>query len=357
MERIVLAVHILTEPEYASSTWCNKIIQGLTTEAKNKKIDYYFQTKDFVSTSEDMIALIGNSSVWIQNTLNKIQPGHSAHIILISNTPYKSFIINICTDFSKSMLDIISYLKNDCKKKNIALYGINMSSSTDVQKLQGFTSAEHIYYNNCDLLLCFNEFYKNIDLYDAVICANDYAAISLLQNLKQIAPSQVKRLFIISFSNLYITQIYKPSITSVSLNYYEYGKIAINLYRMILKNPEILTGTLNVKSIIIPRETTRNIPFSSTNYESQFENSENMDFYKDKEIFDLLTLEKLFLTMNNIDINIIRLLSNGLSYEQISQELFISVNGIKYRLNKLLNTCNIKDRKELLNIYKKYFSD
>ena len=67
MERIVLAVHILTEPEYASSTWCNKIIQGLTTEAKNKKIDYYFQTKDFVSTSEDMIALIGNSSVWIQN--------------------------------------------------------------------------------------------------------------------------------------------------------------------------------------------------------------------------------------------------------------------------------------------------
>ena len=82
-----------------------------------------------------------------------------------------------------------------------------------------------------------------------------------------------------------------------------------------------------------------------------------MDFYKDKEIFDLLTLEKLFLTMNNIDINIIRLLTNGFSYEQISQELFISVNGIKYRLNKLLNTCNIKDRKELLNIYKKYFSD
>lgn len=230
-----------------------------------------------------------------------------------------------------------------------------MSSSTDLQKLQGFTSREHIYYSNCDLLLCFNEFYNNIDLYEAVICANDYAAISLLQNLKQIAPLQVKRLFVISFSNLYITQIYKPSITSVSLNYYEYGKIAVNLYRMLLKNPEISTGTLNVKSIIIPRETTRNIPFSNVNYKNQFENFENMDFYKDKEIFDLLTLEKLFLTMNSIDINIIRLLTNGLSYEQISQELFISVNGIKYRLNKLLNACNIKDRKELLNIYKKYF--
>ena len=246
-----MIVHLLIEPEYASSTWCDQIVSGLITEAKNKKIDYVFQMDDFTSSSEDMIALIGNSSAWIQYTVKQIQQHHPAHIILISNTPYTSFITNICTNFYQSMLDILSYLRNDCGKKNIALYGINESSYTDLHKLQGFKQSKHVYYNRGDLHVCFQEFYENIALYDAVICANDYAAISLLHNLKQLAPEQIERLFLISFSDLHISKIYKPSITTVSLNYYEYGRAAINLYRLLLKNPQVALGSLNIKSVII----------------------------------------------------------------------------------------------------------
>lgn len=350
-------VHILIEPEYASSTWCDQIVNGLTTEAKNKKIEYAFQTDEFSSSSEDMIALIGNSSAWIQHTANQIQHKHASHIILISNAPYPNFITNICTNFCQSMLDILLYLKNDCGKKNIALYGINESSYTDLHKLKGFNQSKHVYYNRGDLRACFHEFHKNIDLYDAVICANDYAAISLLQNLKQLAPEQIERLFLISFSDLHVSKKYKPSITTVSLNYYEYGRAAISLYRLLVKNPQISFASLNVKSVIIPRETTRNIPYRDLNRTEEKLYLTDMDFYKDPEIRDLILLEKLFTTMSDVDLRIIDQLSNGFSYEQIANAIGFSVNGIKYRLNKLMDACNIGNRKELLKIYRKYLSE
>lgn len=348
-----MAIHIVIEPEYTASTWCDKIAQGIITEAKHRKVSCYFQAAECVTSSDDLIALIGNSPAWIQETVNRMRRTQPAHLALVSNTPYTLSINSICTDLLQSMLDVQSYLENDCKKEKIALYGINTSSTTDLLKLRGFSQTEHIYYNNSDLRTCFEQFYKNIDLYDAVICTNDYAAVSLLQNLKHLAPSQIQKLFLVSFSNLHIAKRYMPSITSVTLDYYEYGRKTVDLYRMLLKNPELSTGTLNIKSKIVPRETTVNIPFTGSVYKNEITNIECGDFYEDQEIRDFIILENLFTMTTETDEKILDMLSYGFSYEHIAQELYMSVNGIKYRLNKLLENCQLENRRELLRIYKK----
>lgn len=352
-----MAIHVVIEPEYTASTWCDKIAQGIITEAKHRKVSCFFQTGEFISSGDDLIALIGNSPAWIQDTVNSMRHTQSAHLVLVSNTPYTLSINSICTDLFQSMLDVLSYLQNDCKKEKIALYGINTASTTDLLKLRGFSQTDHVYYNNSNLRACFEEFYKNIDLYDAVICANDYAAVSLLQNLKSLAPSQIQRLFLVSFSNLHISKRYMPSVTSVALDYYEYGRKTVDLYRILLKNPEISRGTLNIKSKIIPRETTANIPFSGSVCKNEIVNMMNNDFYEDREIKDLIILENLFSITNETDEKILNMLSYGFSYEHIAQELYMSVNGIKYRLNKLLETCQLENRRELLRIYKKLLFD
>ena len=349
-----MAIHIVAEPAYEASTWCAGIIGGILNEARHKKTDCFFQKEDFISGPEDLIALIGNSPRWIHDTLSRMQCAHSAPFVLISNTPYSLSINSIGTDLFRSMLDVLSYLKNDCGRQNIAFFGANASSTTDLQKLRGFSSPEHVYYNRNGLRACFDSFYEKIDRYDAVVCANDYAAISLLQNLKQTAPSQAQRLFVVSFSNLHISQRYSPSITSVALDYCEYGRSAVNLHRLLLKHPEISAATFHIKSKIIPRDTTENIPFTESVYKNEFYDIEDTDFFEDEEIKDLFLLENLFSILNETDEKILRLLVQGASYERIAQELFMSVNGIKYRLNKLLESSGIKDRRELLKIYRQY---
>ena len=81
------------------------------------------------------------------------------------------------------------------------------------------------------------------------------------------------------------------------------------------------------------------------------------NFYEDSEIKNLIAFENLFTLATDTDKKIIRLLCSGYSYEQISHQLFMSVNGIKYRLNKLLESCHISGRKELMEIYQMYFKN
>ena len=350
-----MAIHIVTEPEYAAGTWYDKILQGVQEQAKQKRIDCLIQNGDFYSENIDLILLAGNDPAWIQETLKKLSDRHNAHIILVSKIPYQVSVSNISADFIQSMRDILSYLENDCQRHEIAFYGANPHSTTDLLKREGFPWRERIYFNDCDLRSCFQNFYQDIHQYDAVICANDYAAVSLLQNLKKHDPQQLGRLFIVSFANTHISSEYTPSITSVVLNYYEYGRTAVNIYLMLLKNPQISAANISINSRIIPRATTREIPFTHTPVCPEISDRRNNGFFDDPEIRELGLLEHLLSIQDDTDAQIIRSLLEGCSYEQIAQMLFMSVNGIKYRINRLLKISGIKNRKHLVEIYNRYF--
>lgn len=350
-----MLIHIVTEPEFAISTWCNDICCGIRNQAKLKRIACRVEQGDFEAREDELVVLVGNSPAWIYNSLNRLQAMCQAHMILISNTPFSQAINNICTNLVQSMQDVLTYLNKDCQKRKIAFYGVNSSSTNDLLKLQGFPQKENVYYSENNLFSCFCHFLEDIEKYDAVICANDYAAISLIQNLKNCAPTECERLFVVSFANTRIAQEYRPSITSVVLDYYEYGRTAVNFYRKLIQNPQISNISIHIKSIIIPRETTRGILCRTEAISPHLDNSEKVDFFKDPEVEKLVALEKLFAIAEDIDYKIIAYLSREYSYEQISQKLFMSVNGVKYRLNRLLAACDIANKTELTKMFDTYF--
>lgn len=350
-----MAIHIVMEPGFAAGTWGNSISQGILNQAKQKRIDCIFEQSAFRSESTDLIALIGTSPVWIQQSLETLRTNHHAHLILISNTPYPWTVHHICTDLGQAMLDIQSYLQDDCGKKSIAFYGVNPSSTADLQKLHSFSSSDdNVYYSNNDLQSCFRGFYEKVNQYDAVICANDYAAISLIRNLKQIDPALNTKLFLVSFANTHVAQKHVPSITSVALDYYEYGRSCVNLYRLLLQNPQISTANINIRCRIIPRDTTRHISYTAHSTPNHIAGITDNVFFRDEEIRDLNMLETLLSIQDETDEKIIALLADGCSYEQAAQELFMSVNGIKYRLKRLLEISGIESRREMVEIYRKY---
>lgn len=345
-------VHIVLETNYRETTWCERIISGIEQRSRTKKIKFDFKNGEFDADDSDAIIVVGTTPAWIYKTVNQLKESHKSFIILVSNRPYSLSVSNVCTDFYSAVKDVLHYL-DSCGRKRVALYGVNPSSTADNIKLSAFSRRENVYYNFGDLRECRQRFLKDIKNYDAVICTNDYAAISLINSMRKNIPDALGRLFVVGFANTHLGKINKPSLTSVSLNYEEYGKTAIDIYQMLLKNPNLHSVNVNVKSEIIVRETTQNIPFDCNAKDTNNGENTSFRFYDDEEVREMVMIEKLFENCSKNDMHMIDMLASGVSYEKTAESCFMTVNGIKYRLDRLCRICGFKNRKGLICAVKK----
>ena len=345
-------IHIVPEDEYRETTWCERILSGIEQQAKSKKMKLDFEDGSFVSDDTDAIIVAGTTPAWIYETVNLLKVKHKSHIILVSNRPYSLSVSNVCTDLYSAVKDVLSYF-SDCGRRQTALYGVNPSSTADNIKLSAFEQKDNVYYNFGDLRECRNEFLRNMDKYDSVICTNDYAAVSLINHLKKENPSFLNDLFIVGFANTHLGRINEPSVTSVALNYEEYGRTAVDIYRMLKKNPNLQSVNVNVKSEIIVRDTTNGIPVNGKGNKFADCVSEDFRFYDDTEVQQMVKIEKLFENCGENDVAVLGMLANGDSYEKVAEKCFITVNGIKYRLDRLCRICGFETRRELIGVIRK----
>lgn len=347
-------IHIVLEEKYRETTWCERIISGIEQQARAKRIKFNFNTDAAEFEAEDAIIVVGTVPAWIYETVDRLKETCKSHIILVSNRPYSLSVSNVCTDLYAAVKDVMSYLEY-CGRKNVALYGVNPSSTSDNIKLSAFEHKESVYYNLGDLSECRSRFLKDVHKYDAVICTNDYAAVSLISFLKKDNPSCLNKLFAVGFSDTHLGRINEPSVTSVKLNYEEYGKTAIDIYRMLEKNPNLYSVNANVKSEIIVRETTNNILWKSGFKENIDKENVDYKFYDDKEVRQMVKMEKLFENCSESDVTVLKLLAGGESYERTAEKCFMTVNGIKYRLGRLCRICGFESRRELINVVRNGF--
>ena len=345
-------IHIVPEDKYRETTWCERILSGIEQQAKSKKMKLDFEDGSFVSDDTDAIIVAGTTPAWIYETVNLLKVKHKSHIILVSNRPYSLSVSNVCTDLYSAVKDVLSYFSG-CGRKQTALYGVNPSSTADNIKLSAFEQKDNVYYNFGDLRECRNEFLRNMDKYDSVICTNDYAAVSLINHLKKEFPSFLNDLFIVGFANTHLGRINEPSVTSVALNYEEYGRTAVDIYRMLKKNPNLQSVNVNVKSSIVVRDTTHNIPLNGNSSEPSDSQGKDFRFYDDTEVQQMVKIEKLFENCGENDVAVLGMLANGDSYEKVAEKCFMTVNGIKYRLDRLCRICGFETRRELIGVIKK----
>ena len=89
-----------------------------------------------------------------------------------------------------------------------------------------------------------------------MICASDYAAISLVRRLQQDGYPILEKLYLISYGNMALSQLMRPSITSISDGYEEFGRAALSISSLIEKNPSISTVNIQLHCQLNIRETT-----------------------------------------------------------------------------------------------------
>ena len=352
-------VTILTEPAYSESMWCKALYNSLAERLRQKRISFC-EMYDTVPENSDAVFIIAANYEWIKTTLCQL---NSAGIkpILICNQAETILGCNyccVCSDLTGSMKYLLDNLKADGKTR-LALYGVNTNSISDIGRVDGIFAqsdgiidSAQIFTNDGSLQHCYKKFTDEADNFDAVICFNDFAAVSLIRHLESEEKSDtLNRLKVLSCCQTKISSCYRDKIISINMNLEQYGKAAVFIYEKLKLHPYISQMTLNISWNAEPKNSLNSLPIS-------LKGTQNSDLiYSDKELNEMICAERILEIDSATDKTVIAYLCGGKSVTEIAAACFLTDSGVKYRIKRILEKCRISDKAELVSVVKRYLPD
>jgi len=351
-----IMVGILLETEYASSLWGQNLYRSLIERLKFNRISYC-QIFDICPMELETVFIIASNKEWTANAIKQLNAGGMRPILLCNQSEnLPGCVYNcVCSDINTSMKGLLDILKNQNKTK-IVLYGFNAHSLGDIGRINSLLAWKEphfdtmqVFSNTGSLQKCFEEFFPNKDEFDAAICANDFAAVSLVKNLKKHNPKSLTNFPIISCDSSKISDYYRENIVSMDMNFEQYGRAAIYIYKALKKHPYL--SEINTKVVWSIEESSNQTKRKSIHL--QFSDSEDR-FYDDIELSEMLIVDKLLTLSDDIEKSIIDGFMKGLSYNEIADKCFFTVGGIKYRTKNLMEKIGAKSKDQMVELLKKY---
>ena len=348
-------VAILIEPAYSSSMWCKTLYSSLIECLRQKRITFRVMY-DTLPENIDSVFIIASNYTWIKNTLSQFN-NSGIKPILISNQSENIPGCNyscVSSDINGSMKYLLDEI-GAIGKSNVALYGINTSSLSDVCRVDEIFSLKddsfdtmQVFVTNGSLNDCFEEFFPICSQFDSIICSNDFAAVSLIKHLKERSPEALSRIKIFSCAETKLSEYYRDMITSINMNFENYGKAAVFIYEKLKAHTYMSNITIKVDWNSKSKHSKPTSPIKL--YSVKVDDG----FYTDSEMRDMLTVEHILNISNNSARLIIKKLIEGIKMDEIAQECFLSENGVKYRIKRILQECNISGKDELIKLCKTF---
>lgn len=247
----------------------------------------------------------------------------------------------------------------------IALFGINPSSSTDRLKEQYFSEhprgrgeghSRDVYYNYASIGDCYADFSAHCAAYNAVICANDITALTLLRRLKADGVRVPEDMYIMSCGiTTMLAERPTTSITTVSADLSEIGTQAVFTYAMLMKNPGDISLTVRIAPKLTVRASTDFAPDPKPDALSQQAAFPTLfDFYADPIAQNFFSAENLLLGSDELDHGILDGILAGDTYPVIAERLFTSENVISYRIKRMCRLTGCTKKSELIELLKPY---
>lgn len=359
-----MPLYLCVEQEYIASSWCSEIMDGLLNEKRRKKlkITTVNNISDIPEDNGDEISsviLIGSRHNWIAEHINQVIK-INMNPIVVGNTPQNS-VYTKYSNVSSDIFGAVGEAMELCRSnghKNIALYGINPDSAPDSMRKNAFLtfggSKKDIYYNQGLLKGCFYSIISNIDQYDAIICANDFAAVSLINRMNK-ENVDCKNIYIISFIDSLLCSAFSPKITSFSINFKKFASAAVSIHETLSKNKYISSLNTLISYDLNLRETTdcAVIKEPLVGYFSP-DPEQNINIYTDPEISEMIAAESLLKNSDISDFVILKMLNKNQNLEAISEKTYLSTSAIKYRIKNMCKLFEVNTNADLLCKIAKY---
>jgi DNA-binding CsgD family transcriptional regulator len=141
------------------------------------------------------------------------------------------------------------------------------------------------------------------------------------------------------------------------IDYEFFGKAGMELSRILQRFDQVNAVNIFLASTFCPGETTERIPLPvPTNHRESVTEKSDDRFYADPEIEEMLRVEALLSSCEPEDLELLHRVLAGQTYARIAEELFMSTNGIKYKVKGLCRQCGTQSRRELALLLEKYLA-
>ena len=354
-------VYMLVEQQFAEYPWCQRTLRGIYEEGRKKRITIQeIRSLTQAQPGWNCVLLIVASGHWVDMMTRKAR-NRGLHPIVLSNWQSNGSggnVSSVMMDIHSSMQLAVDYLHSLGRKK-LAMFGANPSASSDPWRIRRFQEltgrSEHIFQIQPTIEEAFNRFYAVIDQYDGVICASDFAAVSLVRRLRERGYPIPEKLYVVGYGDMFLSQLSNPSITSISDDYENFGRAALSICALLEKNDTVSVINILLNSRLHIRQTTENRPYVPTNDPTAEPQLPENQFFRDPEIAGLAKLETLFNQCDETDFSILQLLLQDASYASLARQCFISETAAKYRVKKMQKICGVDSREELARYISKIF--
>ena len=333
---------ILVEPGFADSIWCKQLLLGLTAELKKRRESFVFDPPEL----SESVFVIGSSAEWLSAMVARCNTCSCVPILLCSSLRkiaggrYHC----VCPDISGSMRQLTAALTQRWGGR-LVLYGVNPNSVGDRSRREAFLQAcpqGLCLENQGSLADCFDKFTPLLGCTDAVLCANGFAAVSLLRRLQDVG----KTLPIISCAQTLLCSRHSDRITSVDMNYPTFGKTALAVFDLVRKQSQVSELTVTVRWSVegLP---TDELPAVVAPIPAD-------RFYSDGELQQMLKVEDLLNTCDSTDEMLLPMLLEKQSYGAMAQACFLTEGAVKYRVKNMRTLCDCPDRDSLEQLLRTY---
>jgi hypothetical protein len=343
-----LFVYILAQADYSKTNWYKRILLPLKAQARRKRVQLFESTSvGEIPKGEICAFVMGGSEQWMRECVQLLQ-ARGCHPILLNEIDESRFFGH----FSRVKSDYRGLMERISVGGRCAFYGMNPASASDVARRAAFLDlhpAGEIFENRGSLANCFNDFWQKhkICAFDSVICANDFAAVSLFSYLREHSAQDSTHITAQAQGSILS---YFPTIQTLSIDPVSLSKAAFEIADCVRAHPEFVGVSVSVGFVFDLEDAPDKVENKNTVCEEVMYSDD--EFYEDSQLSELLRIEHLLSCADMTDLKILHLLAVGC--RDIAEEAFLSENGVKYRIKKMKQLCSVSEKKDITLLLEKY---
>ncbi|MBQ2863116.1 MAG: substrate-binding domain-containing protein, partial [Clostridia bacterium] len=164
-------------------------------------------------------------------------------------------------------------------------------------------------------------------------------------------------LYVVSFGDYILAQIGKPSITSISIDHEELGRQSVYTYSYLRKASDDVYITASVATKLSIGESTAMSKLEASCSDRSYDKEDiTSDFFKHPEIQAVITFENMLTKCDKLDMQILIGIMDDMTYNQLSERLYVSENVISYRVKRLCKLASITSKGKLAQAANKLLS-
>ena len=333
-------IQLLIEPSYGANLWAQAYLAGIREEARKRGWELRLLTEDAEADGEPVL-LVGSAVGWLKSHLARLAARNLP--CLIAGVPPQGVRCGFAAPDYEEAAAVFAARTPERR----ALFAVHPSSAADEVKREAFLRQcpeGKIYENSGNLIEAAQRLARDADKLDAVLCANDVAAMTL----RRLLPGGGPRLY--AFGEQALPR--EEEISLFRMDLFACGAQAVRLCRKLEKEPDIR------RCVWVPcRLEAADEPGMADTLPAEPASEFPGDFYQDPHVGEVFRFKELLAGMDSLDLDILRELLRGARYFDMTESLHTTENTIKYRIKRMTAAMGLKSRAELLKLAGEYLAE